>query len=94
MSTSVNHVIVDPSDEVKWTFSAAEWCANEGGGVTLSSVALTPSTGVTILSESSVAANAKTCIFKASASGTIVAFFTMSDGQKRERTLTITVREM
>lgn len=91
---SRNAVTVDPSDETTWTFSAADWCTEEGGGVTLTAAALTASATVTIITEGSVAANAKTCKFSATASGSITCTFTMSDGNKRQRTLTITVTNL
>lgn len=90
----MNRITVDPSDETTWTFSAADWCTNEGGGVTLSSVTLTPSASVTVSNQSAVAANAVTCKFVASASGKITATFSMSDGNTRQRTLTITVANL
>lgn len=89
---SRSKVTVDPSDDTKWTFSADEWCTDEG--LTCSTITLTPSSTVTLTSEGSVAANAKTCRFTASASGTIAARFTMSDSQIRERTLHITVTDL
>lgn len=91
---SRNSVTVDPSDKTTWTFSAADWCTNEGGGVTLSTATLTPSATVTIISQGSVTANAKTCKFSATASGSITCLFVMSDGNERERTLTITVNNL
>ena len=91
---SRNAVTVDPSDETTWAFSAADWCTEEGGGVTLSTAVLTPSATVTLLAEGTVAANAKTCEFSATASGSITCTFTMSDGNKRQRTLTITVTNL
>lgn len=89
-----NHIEVDPSDKVTWTFSAASWCTYEATGVTVSSATITPSTGVTIITEGAVAGNAKTVKFSASASGSIVCTFVMSDGNERQRTLTITVTNL
>lgn len=91
---SRNAVTVDPSDKTTWSFSAADWCTEEGGGVTLSSATLTPSATVTVITEGTVAANAKTCKFSATASGSITCKFVMSDGNERERTLTITVTNL
>lgn len=93
-TTSVNSILVDPSDKTKYTFSGAEWATAEGGGVTVTTITLTPSGTVTVTNESAVASNAKTCIFTASASGSITAKFVMSDGQERERTLTIKVSNL
>lgn len=87
-------ITVDPNDDVTFTFRAVDWCANEGGGVTLSTLTVTPSATVTIIAEGSVTANAKTIEFSATASGSIAARYVFSDGNERERTLYIRVQEM
>lgn len=88
----IQHITVDPSDETLWTFDADAWCTAEG--TTLSTATLTASATVTLTNEGAVASNAKTCRFTATAKGTIACLFTFADGQKRERTLHITVSEL
>lgn len=85
-------VTVDPSDKTKWTFSATDWIAEES--TTLSSATLTASSTVTIVSQSAIAGATKTCIFSASASGTLACLFVFADGQERERTISITVNQL
>lgn len=88
---SVRNITMDPSDNVKVTFSSTAWLATEG--TTVASYTLTPSATVTVGTNSRTD-GVVTAMVTATASGTLTCRFTFADGQIRERTLTITVTNL
>ena len=87
----VTNITMDPSDNVKVSFSATDWIAAEG--LTCTAFTLTPSATVTVGS-SSRTLGVVTAFITATASGTLTCRWTFSDGQIRERTMTITVTQL
>lgn len=87
---SVTSVTVDPDEKTTISFSSTAWLLNES--TTLSSYTLTSSAGVTVVSDDAVL-GVVTALITATQSGSVTCHFVFADGQERDRTMTIIVKE-
>lgn len=88
---AVTSVDLDPDEKATISFSATDWLLNEG--TTLSSYTLTSSSGdVTVHSDSSDL-GVVSALVSIAASGYLTCRFTFADGQIRDRTMTLNLKE-